>query len=1109
MMVTFVSQCEKNALKKTRRVLDAFADRIGDNTWQTVITQEGLNAVRKLLKKTASKSTAVSCHWIRSRSRSELVWVVGKRDRFNQQGVVPVNKTERVVTGNEWETGWTMATSIQVLATLAALLHDLGKATVGFQKKLVQSGSQADPYRHEWISLRLFEAMIAGCTTDHEWLERLVNFRDFVNEQPDWLDNLHNDAQASSSGFTGLPPLARIVAWLVVTHHRLPFEDRNFKEREKLRNHSRFLGLDLVRFYKKLAPYNGWVSSEKALRERRDTKDFWRFAAQVTESKPWQKALQRWAGKVLSHPPLMQLPEINNPLLMHLARLCLMVGDHNYSSLDEDDKRRITGDKALKQALIANTSRKTGKPKQSLDEHLLGVAQFTAAFSRLLPRFSEELPWLEDISSFAKRTPIERFQWQNRVWNLVKKHRKEARKQGFFGVNLASTGCGKTLGNARIMAALADPEQGPRFTIALGLRVLTLQTGLALREKLNLDETDLAILVGGSAHRTLFELQQQEREKDKNDDVNYGSESEEPLITDPVDYENCALDKNTLGTIIHDSKARDLLYAPVVSCTVDHIIGATETARGGRHIVPMLRLLSSDLILDEPDDFDQNDLPALSRLVHMAGMLGSNVLLSSATLTPDMVQGLFVAYQQGRSHWQSNLGEKEAGIYCAWFDEFDQHIEPCSDDQAFDRQHQKFIKKRVKELLAQPVRRIGDILPTVLPQAPEGEKIHNKELAQLLVNASHRLHQDHHDICPASGKTASVGLIRIANINPMFALARALYLCPQPENVQIHLCCYHARQLLMLRSKLEQKLDRILNRNDHKNLFEHAEINEAVQASDKQHHIFIVLATAVAEVGRDHDYDWAIIEPSSMRSIIQLVGRIWRHRPEKVANAVNVLILDSNIKALQAGNSLDVGNPVFHRPGFESKNHLLKNHTCAELITREQLANINAIPRIAKPDDPKPALRLADLEHKVMADLFYPSTVNVVTAFWQPNTAMQATIHSQRVTPFRDSPIREAGFVAVPDLDHSSGIRFRYQEKAWDDPHGGDSMNSKIRYTAFVPEEAVTEPWLVTGIAEVLDDLSEQLDDDNQLMVAMRFATVSLAEEREWCFHPWFGFWPR
>ncbi|WP_075171124.1 CRISPR-associated endonuclease Cas3'' [Neptunomonas phycophila] len=97
MMVTFVSQCEKNALKKTRRVLDAFANRIGDNTWQTLITEEGLLTVKKMLRKTASKSTAVSCHWIRSRSRSQFLWVVGNKNKFNLEGVVPVNTTEKEV----------------------------------------------------------------------------------------------------------------------------------------------------------------------------------------------------------------------------------------------------------------------------------------------------------------------------------------------------------------------------------------------------------------------------------------------------------------------------------------------------------------------------------------------------------------------------------------------------------------------------------------------------------------------------------------------------------------------------------------------------------------------------------------------------------------------------------------------------------------------------------------------------------------------------------------------------------------------------------------------------------------------------------------------------
>jgi CRISPR-associated endonuclease/helicase Cas3 len=96
MMVTFVCECEKKALDRTRRVLDAFANRIGSRTWQTVITEEGLDAVKKLLRKTASKNTAVSCHWIRSRSRSDLLWVVGSQNKFNPQGIVPVNYTNQI-----------------------------------------------------------------------------------------------------------------------------------------------------------------------------------------------------------------------------------------------------------------------------------------------------------------------------------------------------------------------------------------------------------------------------------------------------------------------------------------------------------------------------------------------------------------------------------------------------------------------------------------------------------------------------------------------------------------------------------------------------------------------------------------------------------------------------------------------------------------------------------------------------------------------------------------------------------------------------------------------------------------------------------------------------
>ncbi|HAT9524570.1 TPA: CRISPR-associated endonuclease Cas3'' [Legionella pneumophila subsp. pneumophila] len=164
MMVVFISQCEKKALARTRRVLDAFADRIGDKTWQTVITQEGLLAVKKLLRKTASKNTAVCCHWIRTRSKTELVWVVGRRQAFNHLGVVPVNFTSKEVIMDKLpiETGHLIAnTKAQLLshhlfsvgyvayyllekmgvddyklrqsAFISGILHDIGKIDPAFQ----------------------------------------------------------------------------------------------------------------------------------------------------------------------------------------------------------------------------------------------------------------------------------------------------------------------------------------------------------------------------------------------------------------------------------------------------------------------------------------------------------------------------------------------------------------------------------------------------------------------------------------------------------------------------------------------------------------------------------------------------------------------------------------------------------------------------------------------------------------------------------------------------------------------------------------------------------------------------------------------------------------
>ena len=85
---------------------------------------------------------------------------------------------------SDHETAWRHGASIQIAATLAALLHDLGKATGFFQNKLKTRTPSADHYRHEWLSLRLFQAMIEGCRTDAEWLGRLKNWPQYLAKHP-------------------------------------------------------------------------------------------------------------------------------------------------------------------------------------------------------------------------------------------------------------------------------------------------------------------------------------------------------------------------------------------------------------------------------------------------------------------------------------------------------------------------------------------------------------------------------------------------------------------------------------------------------------------------------------------------------------------------------------------------------------------------------------------------------------------------------------------------------------------------------------------------------------------------------------------------------------
>lgn len=1119
MNVLLVSQCSKNALTETRRILDQFAERRGERTWQTPITQAGLDTLRRLLRKTARKNTAVACHWIRGKDHSELLWIVGDARQFNERGATPTNLTRRNVLRSKDENDWHSLTAIHLLSSLAALLHDLGKASLAFQQRLRATGPvDRNQYRHEWVSLRLFQAFV-GNSDDTAWLQRLIN--PTTDDDASWTTRLLRDGiepnARSSKPFASLPPLASAVAWLVLTHHRLPVMPIDDATGKRLPLGARVPNLASAQLDALIRKIDAHWNEQPTDNRPEVIEPYWSFphGLPVTED-AWRKRAARIARKLLAISQGADARDwLADPYVMHLSRLGLMLADHHYSSLTDTAQR---SDLNPGYPLYANTNRETGAFNQTLDEHLLGVARHAGTVSHALPGFERHLARLVRHKGLRKRSADPRFRWQDRASDVADAMRERAARQGAFIVNMASTGCGKTLANARIMNALADPATGMRCAFALGLRTLTLQTGRAFRDELHLNDDTLAIKVGGAANRELFELEERIAEQS-------GSASTQALLPEDggVLFEGNT-DHPLLQRLSHDPQVRALLAAPLLVCTIDHLTPATESQRGGRQIAPMLRLMSGDLVLDEPDDFDIDDLPALARLVHWAGLLGSRVLLSSATLPPALVQGLFDAYREGRQWFQRNRGERPgqaSTVCCAWFDEFDQAQHDCGDDKDFADKHHDFVRRRHARLGHEAARRRAELLP--LPLAGKAHDVLRQTFAETVRGAALRLHAAHHAIDPHSGKRVSFGLVRMANIDPLFDVALALYALGAPEQVRIHLCAYHSQYPLLIRSTIERRLDAALNRRQPEAVFDLPEIRGLLDANAEVDQLFIVLGSPVTEVGRDHDYDWAVVEPSSMRSLIQLAGRIRRHRPGEVELA-NVHVLDSNLRHFERP-----GQPAFCKPGFETNDprFRLQSHQLDTLLAPEQREIIDARPRILAPPDEvlAPTQRLEDLEHARMQSQMRPQSgeaelteyekrkgkravapLNATTHWTHPGVWLTAVLPQQQ--PFRHDPIPRVEVALLPDEDGEDYRLHRVDpgKRRWEKRYVeiDEGLNHRI------PDARVRGTrigaWGQTDYMTELAELAEALD-MSLAQCAERYGTVTLPDSTQgWRFHPALGF---
>lgn len=1108
MNVLLVSQCRKNALKETRRTLDQFAERRGERTWQTAITQAGLDTLRKLLRQSARRNTAVACHWIRGQDHSELLWIVGDASQFNSRGAAPTHTTRRNVLRTEDENDWHSLRLTHLLASLAALFHDLGKATDAFQKRLSGELEGRNRYRHEWVSLRLLEAFV-GDDSDADWLARLQ--QPTADDDACWLSRLRRDGletpAAGESPFAHLPPLAAAIGWLIVSHHRLPALPAEAEDgSQKWAGAQADLNADaLPRLPQDItAAWNERV-------ERTDASSltpWWQFyhGLPITDD-AWRARAARLARQ--SSACRFETPPLESPWVMHLARLSLMLADHHYSSLT--GKGRLSGTWAT--TLYANTATRDGRRElcQPLTEHLLGVVRATGEIIHHLPNMAATLARIARHKGFKARSRDPRFRWQDKAFDLATGLRDTSREQGFFGINMASTGCGKTIANGRILYALADPNIGARFSIALGLRTLTLQTGQAYRERLGLGNDELAIRVGGSASRALFEHQQGAG----------GSESRAGLLDeqDHVHFEGDPDSHPVLRRVVADPRARALIQAPILVCTIDHLTLATESLRGGHQIAPMLRLMSGDLVLDEPDDFDIDDLPTLARLVYWTGLLGARVLLSSATLPPSLVRGLFDAYREGRAEYQRHRGVPGAPVdpVCAWFDEHGCTHRSCTDGEAFDAAHDAFARKRATRLATLEPRRRGYLVPMSAP-SKHPDAVH-EAMAQAVLTQALALHTQHHSLDPHSGKRVSFGLVRMANIEPLVAVAWALYRAEIPEGMQVHLCVYHSQFPLLLRSRLENRLDRVLDRREPNAVFELADIRARLDSDSgdenaARNHLFIVLGSPVTEVGRDHCFDWAVVEPSSMRSIIQLAGRVRRHRQEPVT-APNIALLETNARHL-------VGKrPAFCRPGFETEQHWpLTKHRLVDLLRDGEIETIDSRPRLLAAGTLEPTQRLVDLEHARLKVLMVEGAEPPgrrrarrrkslhlgAYLFYRPTTMSLSAIASQQ-QPFRKDNEPDAEFVLYPDeLGEDYGF-WRVNREGREETR--TPVESELDRLA---DEALANPCITPwNEPDYMAALAEQADAMNMTpeRCAMRFGRIRLKPERApqgWHFHPALGF---
>ena len=803
-------------------------------------------------------------------------------------------------------------TATQVLlrqvTRMAALFHDIGKANVQFQRKLRGAREGGERVRHEFLSYLLLARWHDTLAQPLQWLDALESASrplcsaagaDHTANIDPRLASLLSSSQGTGTHAELLALANTVVAqplsadplwggllWLVLTHHRLVGANAEDDYTKPTLLH---------------AQLNDCPFDPDNLRLAKD-------------DLPWDDSA--WCEQVRACARQMQCVIADNPGLVErltqnphtwaatLATVCgpyLVFSDYTGSLLKQPSAKPVKRDVSK---AYANTITCNGEVSlaDSLPLHLKKVSLavdpvFTlceVAGPCALPVIDASL-----ISGGLLRTELPAdspFFWQHQGAQALSAQVPDIEQRPGFIVLAAGTGSGKTAGGVRMLDTACRGQL--RFTAALGLRSLTLQSGAAYVDEadMRLPRADVMTVVGDALYAKLNASEASAGVQASGSEC---LDEDEVVVTGGSEAHHSGvelgralgLDSAQVLSLLATRKSVAMTQVPVLVCTVDHLMKAAAAQNGGDTRMT-LRMATADLLLDEVDNYSPEDLVCLGRQVYLAGVHGRRVVLMSATVSETAIKALHDAWLQGLAcfdlrreassrHYLALICDKAPPVIV---------LEPSAPAAA------QAVERFVTALIAATPAIAQKNRVGVFALGDDPVEVPNNIFAKALELAGVHFTSD------AQGRQLSTGVVRFNQVGDAREFAKFLHQVALPQGVSLKVACYHRRMPLYHLSVMERTLNALLKRKQPQQVFESALIKQWMHNEPQaERFILIVCATSIQETGRDHDYDFAITEPWSTRSLVQLCGRVMRHRGGRAASP-NVWVMDKPLSTFRPGS---------------------------------------------------------------------------------------------------------------------------------------------------------------------------------------------------------------